>query len=85
MVMSATRSPSELPTAKMVSPRMASEMLKMTPKALRIPTTSSATVEIQEIATTNPTKQRRYCSRGGFSGSVKVRRTARETRPTSRA
>jgi hypothetical protein len=55
-VISATKSPKELPTAKMVSPRIASDMPKITPNALSTPTTSFAMVDIHAIATTKPKK-----------------------------
>ena len=69
-VMSATRSPSELPHAKMVSPRIASDMLNITPMVFKTPTTSFAIVEIQVMETAKPTKQSRKCHFGGLSGVV---------------
>src|SRR5436190_987667 len=55
-VISATRSPREFPTAKMVRPRSESLMLSMTPRVLRTFTTSVASVEIQAIDTAKPRK-----------------------------
>jgi hypothetical protein len=76
-VMSATRSPSELPTAKIVSPRMASLILRTTPSVFRTPTTSFAILLIHEMLTTKPTKQRRTLQRGGRVGVVVERRSRR--------
>ena len=53
-MISATRSPRELPTAKTVRPRMASLMFRIVPRALRRPTTSPARVEIQAMETRKP-------------------------------
>jgi len=79
-VMSATRSPSELPTAKIVNPRMASDMLRITPKVRRTPTTSLAIVLIQAMATANPTKQSAERQFGGRFGVVVKRMNARTLR-----
>jgi len=63
-----------------VSPNIASEIPRITPKALRTPTTSFAIVEIQAIETTKPRKQRRNRYLGGLDGVVVVTRTANATR-----
>jgi len=84
-VTSATKSLKEFPIAKIVTPKIASLTPKMAPKARRTPTTSSAIVEIQAIATTKPTAHRALCHDGGLSGDEKVNSKAKVTKPTTRA
>lgn len=57
----------------------------MAPKARRIPTTSSAIVEIQPIATTNPTAHSALCHFGGLSGVVNVSNNRSATKPETKA
>jgi hypothetical protein len=68
----------------MVSPRMASLMLRMTPRALSTPTTSPAMVLIQAMETTKPRKHRRVCQRGVRFGLVVARMKANKTSETVR-
>src|ERR1700685_4202042 len=82
-VMSATKSPREFPTAKIVRPRIASEIPRITPKALSTPTTSFAIVDIQAMATTKPRKQRRKRYFGGLEVvvvEIKIAKTTSEAR-----
>jgi hypothetical protein len=84
-VTSATKSESELPTAKIVTPRMASLTPRMAPKARRMPTTSSAIVEIHPIETMNPTAHNALCHFGGFVGDENISKRANVTNPTNKA
>lgn len=84
IVTSATRSPTELPTAKTVSPRIASEISRMTPKAFNTPTTSPATEDIHAIDMQKPKKQNKKWYLGRRLGEVAISMTPRSTRePTN--
>src|ERR1700734_530169 len=71
--------------ANTVTPRIASLTPSMAPKARRMPTTSSAIVEIQPMATTNPTAHKDLCHFGGLYGEENVSRSAKATNPETRA
>lgn len=70
---SATKSPSELPQASTVRPRITGEMFSIRPSALSRLTSSLAIVEIQITDSTKPTRIRtaRYKPLGGSSNRVK--------------
>lgn len=69
----------------MVTPRIASLTLTIAPNARNIPTTSSAIVEIQPIATTKPTAHNALCHFGGLSGDENMSNSRRATKPDTRA
>lgn len=80
----ATKSPMELPTAKTVSPKIASEISRMTPKAFNTPTTSPATEDIQAMDIQKPKKQNIKWYLGRRSGEVVIRRMPKSTREPTR-
>jgi hypothetical protein len=63
---------------------MASEIPRITPNALRTPTTSFAIVEIHAIETTKPRKHNRKRYFGAFNGDVVRIRIANATSEPSR-
>jgi len=71
--------------ANTVTPRIASLTPTIAPNARRIPTTSSAIVDIQPMPTTNPTAHNALCQLGGLFGEENVSNNANAINPEIRA